>query len=95
NSKNYLKLRRKKADLERRKSSYAKSSNRGLVNEILRHGNSFKTEKVSVKAWQKRYGKAISAKSPGFFQSELTHKAAKCATGSIPVVTFAKMLVGD
>ncbi|MEL6162470.1 MAG: transposase [Cyanobacteria bacterium J06628_3] len=75
NSKNYLKLRRKKADLERRKSSYAKSSNRGLVNEILRHGNSFKTEKVSVKAWQKRYGKAISAKSPGFFQSELTHKA--------------------
>ena len=75
NSKNYLKLRRKKADLERRKASYALSSNRGLVNEILRHGNSFKTEKVSVKAWQKRYGKAIAAKSPGFFQSELTRKA--------------------
>lgn len=75
NSKNYLKLRRKKADLERRKSSYAKSSNRGLVNELLRHGNNFKTENVSVKAWQKKYGKAISAKSPGFFQSELTCKA--------------------
>ncbi len=75
NSKNYLKLRRKKANLERRKSSYAKSSNRGLANELLRHGNEFKTEKVSVKAWQKRYGKAIAAKSPGFFQSELTRKA--------------------
>ena len=75
NSKNYLKLRCKKTDLERRKASYAKSSNRGLVNEVLRHGNNFKTENVSVKAWQKRYGKAISTKSPGFFQSELTCKA--------------------
>ncbi|MDY6899231.1 MAG: transposase [Cyanobacteriota bacterium] len=75
NSKNYLKLRRKKADLERRKSSYAVGSNRGLVNELLRHGNNFKTENVSVKAWHKRYGKAISAKSPGFFQSKLTCKA--------------------
>ncbi|MDY6898804.1 MAG: transposase [Cyanobacteriota bacterium] len=75
NSKSYLKLRRKKADLERRKSSYAKSSNRRLVNKLLRHGDNFKTENVSVKSWQKRYGKAISAKSPGFFQSELTRKA--------------------
>ena len=75
NSKNYLKLRCKKTDLERRKASYAKSSNRGLVNEVLRLGNNFKTENVSVKAWQKRYGKAISTKSPGFFQSELTCKA--------------------
>lgn len=33
------------------------------------------TENVSVKAWQKIYGKAISAKSPGFFQSELARKA--------------------
>lgn len=77
NSNNYRKLRRKKADLQRRKASYAKSSNRGLVNEVLRHGNQFKTEKVSVKAWQKRYGKAIAAKCPGFFQFELTRKAEK------------------
>lgn len=75
NSNNYLKLRRKKAELERRKSSYAKSSNRGLVNEVLRHGNKIRTEKVSVKAWQKMYGKAISAKSPGYFQSQLCSKA--------------------
>jgi hypothetical protein len=31
--------------------------------------------KVSVKGWQKRYGKAIAAKSPGYFQSELKRKA--------------------
>jgi putative transposase len=45
------------------------------VNEVLRHGKDIKTEKVSVKGWQKRYGKAISAKSPATFQSELKRKA--------------------
>ncbi|MEO1377485.1 MAG: transposase [Cyanobacteria bacterium J06635_10] len=74
-SSNYRKAARKKAELERRKASYAKSQNRKLVNEILRHGNQIKTEKVSIKGWQKRYGKAISSKSPGFFQSELKRKA--------------------
>lgn len=67
----YLKAAQKKRELERRKTAYAKSQNCKLVNEILRHGNHIKAEKVSVKGWQKRYGKAIGAKSPGFFQSEL------------------------
>ncbi|MEM7578776.1 MAG: transposase [Cyanobacteria bacterium P01_A01_bin.80] len=71
----YRRIQAKKAELERRKSAYGKSQNRRLVNEILRHGNRIKTERVSVKGWQKRYGKAISAKSPGFFQSELACKA--------------------
>ncbi len=74
-TKNYRRIQAKKAELERRKSSYTKSQNRRLVNEILRHGNQIKTERVSIKGWQKRYGKAISAKSPGFFQSELRRKA--------------------
>ncbi|MDY6902813.1 MAG: transposase, partial [Cyanobacteriota bacterium] len=74
-TRNYRRTQAKKAELERRKSSYAKSQNRKLVNEILRHGNQIKTERVSIKGWQKRYGKAISAKSPGFFQSELKRKA--------------------
>jgi putative transposase len=80
-SKRYQKLGAKKRELERRKSEYAKSQNRKLVNDILRHGNQIKTENVSVKGWQKRYGKAIAAKSPGFFQSELKRKAVN-ANGS-------------
>ena len=74
-TRNYRRIQAKKAELERRKTAYAKSQNRRLVNEILRHGNQIKTEKVSIKGWQKRYGKAISAKSPGYFQSELKRKA--------------------
>lgn len=72
---NYLKASAKKRELERRKTAYAKTQNRRVVNEILRHGKHIKTENVSVKGWQKRYGKAISAKSPGFVQSELKLKA--------------------
>ena len=74
-SKTYLKIAAKKRELERRKTAYAKSQNRKIVNEILRHGKHIKTENVSVKGWQKRYGKAIGAKSPGFVQSELCRKA--------------------
>lgn len=70
-SKRYQALARQKRELERRKAEYCKSQNRRLVNDILRNGNQIKTEKVSVKGWQKNWGKAIGAKSPGFFQSEL------------------------
>ena len=74
NSKIYYQTAAKKRELERRKTAYAKSQNRKIVNEILRHGKYIKTENVSVKGWQKRYGKAIAAKSPGFVQSELKRK---------------------
>ena len=74
-SKLYLRKAQKKRDIERKKTAYAKSQNRRVVNEILRHGKEIKTEKVSVKGWQKIYGKAIGAKSPGFVQSELKRKA--------------------
>jgi hypothetical protein len=76
-SKRYVALAAKKRELERRKSEYCKSQNRRLVNDILRNGNQIKTEKVSVKGWQKNWGKAIGAKSPGFFQAELKRKAEK------------------
>ena len=81
-SSNYKKAAQKKQELQRKKAAYAKSKNREIVNEILRHGKDIKTENVSVKGWQKRYGKAISAKSPGFVQSELVRKAEK-AGGSV------------
>lgn len=76
-SSNYRSCAQKKRELERRKTAYAETRNRRVVNEILRFGKNIKTENVSIKGWQKRYGKAISAKSPGFIQSELIRKAEK------------------
>lgn len=38
-TRNYRRIQAKKAEVERKKAAYAKSQNRRLVNEILRHGN--------------------------------------------------------
>ena len=89
NSKSYYQTAAKKRELERRKTAYAKTQNRKIVNEILRHGKDIKTENVSVKAWQKRYGLAIGAKSPGFVQSELKRKA-ESANGSFQFFSTRK-----
>ncbi|KYC36291.1 transposase [Scytonema hofmannii PCC 7110] len=76
NSNNYKRIGQKRRELERRKTAYTKSQNRALANEILRLGGKhINLEDVSIKAWQKIYGKATSAKSPGFFQSEIIRKA--------------------
>ncbi len=89
NSKTYLKTAAKKREIERKKAAYAQSQNRKIVNEILRHGKHIKTENVSVKGWQKRYGLAIAAKSPGFVQSELKRKA-ESAGGSFQFFSTRK-----
>ncbi|NJR41102.1 MAG: transposase [Leptolyngbyaceae cyanobacterium CSU_1_4] len=93
-SQRYLKLAAKKRELERRKAAYCKSQNRKLVNDILRNGNQIRTETVSVKGWQKRYGKAIAAKSPGYFQSELKRKA-ESASGSFTKFSTQKMALSQ
>lgn len=87
NSKRYQKAAATRCKLERRKVAYAKSQNRKLVNVVLRHGKQIKTENVSVKGWQKRYGKAIAAKSPGFVQSELKRKAERAGGSFIKFST--------
>ncbi|MEH2374061.1 MAG: transposase [Nostoc sp.] len=51
-------------------------------------------EKLNIKGLAKtRLAKSINDAGWGQFINILSNKAAKCATGSIPVVTFAKMLV--
>lgn len=74
-SKRYLKIQNKKAEIQRRQQEHRKSLHGKLVNEVIVQGNHFKMEKVSVKAWQKNWGKQISYKSPGEFQSRLVRKA--------------------
>ena len=74
-SKQYLKIRAKKAELQRQQREHRKSLQGKLVNETLSQGHHFKMEKVSVKAWQKIWGKQIGYKAPGEFQSRLVCKA--------------------
>jgi putative transposase len=74
-SKRYQKTAAKKREIERKQAAQRKSSHGKLVNQTLKLGKHIKTEKVSVKAWQKNYGKSIGFKSPSSFQSELVRKA--------------------
>lgn len=81
-SKRYRNAQRKLRELERKQAAYRRSEQRRLVNRVLQHGNHIKLEQISVKGWQKIWGKAIKAKAPGFFQSELIRKA-ESAGGSV------------
>jgi putative transposase len=74
-SNRYKKTAAKKREIERKQARERKSSHGKLVNQTLKLGKHIKTEKVSVKAWQKNWGKSIGFKSPSSFQSELVRKA--------------------
>ena len=56
-------------------SSHRKSLQGKLINETLRMGNNFKTERVSRKWLQKNFGKSVGMRSPGMFVSGLRRKA--------------------
>lgn len=75
NSKTYLKIRNSKAKLERKLAAHRKSLHGELVNSILRQGNVFKLEKLSYKAFQKRYGFSVGRRAPGMFVAHLKRKA--------------------
>jgi hypothetical protein len=53
-----------------------------LSNELMSLGNEFYLEKVSLRAWQKLWGKSIQTRAPGMLLSTLRRKA-ESANGSI------------
>lgn len=71
----YRKTLSRLRELERKLKAHRKSQHGEMINKLLRMGNCFKTEKVSIKAWQKLYGRSIRDKAPGMFLQELKRKA--------------------
>ncbi len=88
-SNRYKKTAVKKREIERKQAAHRKSLHGKLVNQTLALGKNIKTEKVSVKAWQKNYGKSIGFKSPASFQSELKRKA-ESAGGTVLMFSTRK-----
>jgi len=43
---------------------------------IIRRGNTIRTEKLSYRAWQKRYGKSVGRNAPGMFLEQLRRTVA-------------------
>jgi len=76
NSKGYLATRRRLAHTERKLAAHRKSLHGRLVHQIIRRGNTIRTEKLSYKAWQKQYGKSVGRSAPGMLINHLRRTVA-------------------
>lgn len=74
-SRRYAKVRRRKAEVERKLAAYRKSLHNGLVNQVLSVGKYLKLEKLSYKAFQRMFGRSVGKRAPGLFVSQLKQKA--------------------
>ena len=74
-SNHQLENQKELTELQRTIAAHRKSLQGRLVNETLRMGNSFQTEKISKKWFQKLYGKSVGIRAPAMFTSGLKRKA--------------------
>jgi putative transposase len=70
------------AELHRRQAQHRKTLHGKLSNHLLTLGTVFRVEKLSVKAWQKLWGRSVSRNAPGIFLS-LLHRKAERAGGVV------------
>lgn len=74
-SNRYKSVSKNLAETERVLAAHRKSLHGKDINEIIATGTCIKTEKVSYKGWQKRYGKSIGLRAPSMFMNSLKRKA--------------------
>jgi transposase len=63
------------AELYRKQAAHRKSLHGQMVNRILRMGNVIKMEKLSYRAFQRRYGRSVGMRAPGMCVVHLRRKA--------------------
>ena len=63
------------ADLKRRQAAHRHSQHGALVHRILALGDEIYLEKISYRAFQRRYGKSVGRKAPGTFVHLLRRQA--------------------
>jgi putative transposase len=80
------------ADRQRRQAAHRKSLHGHLVHLIVRQGSTFLLERVSYRAWQRRYGRSVQRRAPGTFVTILTRLAASAGGKVIKVLTRSTKL---
>ncbi len=95
NSKRYKQTVAKKRELERKQAATRKSLHGKLVNRTLKLGKNILAEKVSVKGWQRLFGKSIGFKAPASFQFSFEAQSREVCRGKLPPASFARMLAGQ
>jgi putative transposase len=79
-------------DVQRRLAENRKSMHGNLTNRILGQGTVIKTERISYRAFQRRYGRSVGRRAPGKFMSMLARKAASASGQLISVNTWSTAL---
>ena len=74
-SNRYKTISKDLAETDRILAAHRKSLHGKDINEIIAMGTQIKTEKVSYKGWQKRYGRSINMRAPSKFMNSLKRKA--------------------
>ena len=83
----YIRIRAELADAERRLAAERKRAHGELSNRALGPGCTIKTEKLSYRSFQKRYGRSTKRSGAGMFVSTLTRKAESAGGGVIAIST--------
>ena len=74
-SNRYLKVRKRKAEIQRKLAAHRKSLHGKLANKVLSIGKQINTEKLSYRAFQRMFGKSVGNCAPGMFVGQLKRKA--------------------
>ena len=78
--------RRKLSELYRKQAAYRKSLPGNLANHVFSLDNPVKPEKLSYRAFQRRFGKSVGMRAPGKFVESLRRKAA--SAGEVEICEF-------
>ena len=81
-SNRYRKVQARRAKLERQLAAHRKSLHGKLAHETVAMGRNIKTEKLSYKAFQRRFGRSVGKRAPGGFVARLK-QIAENAGGSV------------
>lgn len=73
------------AEIYRVRAAHRYSLQGNIVNRILEVGNRIRTEQVSKKWWQKKFGRSVAHRAPGMLENRLLRKA-ESAGGEVDLI---------
>lgn len=71
----YLRLRARLRELHRRLTAYRRTEHGQLANRVVAMGHTVLAERLSYKAFQRRFGRSVRDRAPGEFMNHLRRKA--------------------
>lgn len=80
------------AEVHRLQAAHRYSLQGKIINDLLAVGSRFKSEKVSKKWWQKKFGRSVRHRAPGMLETRLFRKAESAGGGGDLIPTRSTRL---